>query len=104
MPNKRYESGVRFERRVMGDLAERGYYCLRSAGSHSMIDVVAIGQEVLLVQCKTDGVLSSKDKENLLALEAEGRVAILASRVNRKLIYKKLSTGEYMCDVWEGRN
>jgi len=51
-----YERGAAFERRVKADLEKRGYRCIRSAGSHGPVDIVAIGPaHYLLVQAKTDG-------------------------------------------------
>ena len=76
----------------MRDLEASGHYCYRSAGSHSMIDVTALGPNyVLLVQCKTGGVISSTDKEALRvrALESGARAAV-ASREGRKIHYEYL--------------
>lgn len=56
--NRNYVKGVKFEREVMSILSDQGYFCLRSAGSHSWCDVVAVNlNEVKFIQCKT-----TKDK------------------------------------------
>ena len=53
-----YRRGADFERRVMAHLGRTGYATLRSAGSHSPADVVAVRRgEVLFVQCKRNGRL-----------------------------------------------
>jgi hypothetical protein len=64
--NKNYESGRRFEYRVMRDLEKRGYYCVRSAGSHSKIDVVAVKDAFcLFIQCKADGNITPSEWNTL---------------------------------------
>ena len=54
MPNSQYATGANFERRMCELLWARGWRPLRSAGSHSPADVVALkdGQPPLAVQCK----------------------------------------------------
>lgn len=44
MPNRQYEQGTRFERKVRDDLHSRGFTVLRSAGSkgESKVDLVAV--------------------------------------------------------------
>ncbi|MFF1469109.1 PDDEXK family nuclease [Streptomyces mirabilis] len=54
--NSNYERGVRFERAVRDDLESHGYEVIRSAGSKSKIDLVAIKpRQLLLIQCKQAG-------------------------------------------------
>ena len=40
--NKNYINGVRRERRIMKKLEQEGWFCVRSAGSHSPIDIIAM--------------------------------------------------------------
>ena len=48
-----YERGRRFEYSVMHRLQRAGFYVIRSAGSHSLADLVALGANgVILIQCK----------------------------------------------------
>lgn len=73
MPNKNYINGRNFEYKVKKIWEDQGYYVIRSAGSHGIADLVALdfdGQytSVVLIQCKTRGVISKKDKEELLEL------------------------------------
>ena len=42
MPNKNYISGYRRELQIMKFLQERDWFCLRSAGSHGVIDIIAM--------------------------------------------------------------
>ena len=92
MPNSRYESGRRFEYAVKKDLEERGYFCTRSSGSHGAVDIVAIGEyNILLIQCKTGGVMTKKDKDGLLsAAKHDCTIPIVAEKgtAGRKSIIK----------------
>jgi|GEM_PF-6243736 len=40
--NRNYNNGARRERRIMKKLEQEGWFCIRSAGSHSPIDIIAI--------------------------------------------------------------
>ena len=49
-----YQRGSNFERQIKDKLTKKGFYCMRSAGSHSVVDVCAISEDkVFLIQCKT---------------------------------------------------
>ena len=53
MPNRRYRSGVRLEREIHQILEERYYVtCLRTAGSKSDFDLIALGRRTVLIQVK----------------------------------------------------
>ena len=53
MPNRRYISGVRLEREIRQILEERyNIPCLRTAGSKSDFDLIALGKRTLLIQVK----------------------------------------------------
>lgn len=48
-----YEKGRRFEYLVKEKLEQAGYMVIRSAGSHSPFDLVAVGKEdIMFIQCK----------------------------------------------------
>lgn len=54
MPNKSYQRGVSFERKVMDIFAKLGWYASRAAGSHGKFDVIAWNTKRLrFIQCKT---------------------------------------------------
>ena len=40
--NKNYKNGAARERRIMKKLEKEGWFCIRSAGSHSPIDIIAM--------------------------------------------------------------
>ena len=62
MPHANYVKGRRKEYKVVNEAKEKGYIALRSAGSHSPIDVVIVSQiegRVWLVQCKPESMPES---------------------------------------------
>lgn len=64
-----YAKGRRFEYAVRDALVEDGYEILRSAGSKTKIDLVAIKQgELLFVQCKEDGRCGPEERSKLIGL------------------------------------
>lgn len=55
MARTNYERGVEIERKAIQQLEQVGYIALRSAGSHSSFDVVAINPNgIRLIQCKRE--------------------------------------------------
>lgn len=68
MTNRAYERGRNFEYRVKKRLEEDGWLVLRTAGSHSPIDLFAgkLGAEPLAIQCKSGKrKMSAKEKATL---------------------------------------
>ncbi|MDD3984058.1 MAG: hypothetical protein PHU54_09000 [Candidatus Omnitrophica bacterium] len=88
-----YEAGRRFEYAVMHDLKERGYYCVRAAGSHSKIDVFAVkGDIALLIQCKANGVITPTEWDTLFDLcRAPNFLPIVASKDGGKPAYRLIT-------------
>lgn len=74
MANKSYVRGSNFEIQVQRKLEKAGYYCMRSAGSHTVVDVMAIKEDsILLIQCKTSSVEEIPDLKQLLkSFEKDG--------------------------------
>ena len=65
----KYDNGRRFEYAVRNALQDAGYWVMRSAGSKSKVDLLALKQdECLLVQCKKHGVLPPSERAELLRL------------------------------------
>lgn len=64
-----YQAGRAFEHKCRDHLRGEGYEVLRSAGSKTKIDLVALkpGQQ-LLVQCKRDGVIAPAEWDRLLEI------------------------------------
>ena len=64
-----YERGRNAEYTVKRMLQDKGYFVLRSAGSHTPIDLLAgNGKDRLAVQVKYGGSLSAEAKKELLKL------------------------------------
>lgn len=80
-----YSRGRKFEYATMGRLREVGFLCVRSAGSHTPVDVVAWrAQTTWLVQCKRDGRLPVAEREKLCEWADEaGGVPVLAATAGR---------------------
>lgn len=54
----KYQLGANLERRIMRKLESLGFVVIRSAGSHSFVDVVALKDgQAMLIQAKRGGVL-----------------------------------------------
>lgn len=70
MPNYRYNQGRQFEQKVAGFLADAGLAVVRAAGSKGTgkMDLVAFVPDgrVLVVQCKTTGVISPAEWNRLV--------------------------------------
>jgi len=67
MPRTNYQKGADKERRIVNRARDRGCLALRSAGSHSPIDVVIVDfrdRRIKLVQSKPAS-MSDKAKEDL---------------------------------------
>ena len=60
-----YAKGRAFEYRVKKALEERGYYVIRSAGSHSITDLLAFDSKcrIYLIQCKYGKARLSKEEK-----------------------------------------
>lgn len=77
----RYRHGRQFEYRVRDYLKSLGYVALRSPGSKTPIDLVAIKPGVVLfIQCKRNGALLPKEWNDLFDLAAStASIPLLAS-------------------------
>lgn len=78
-----YEAGARFERETRAHLAAEGYWVMKSAGSKTKVDLIAIKEgELLVVQCKRNGVCSPAERAELLRIAhmIPGAIPLVASR------------------------
>lgn len=93
-----YSRGADFERMVAKDLECYGYVTVRSAGSHSPADIVAmLDGETLCVQCKRNGRLDPDEWNKFFDWCASGgAVPILASKGPRGcgVIYRRLTSSK----------
>ncbi len=75
-----YRTGRDFEYKVRTYLQDNGYSVIRSAGSKTKVDLVAIKPgQILFVQCKRGGVLPAAEWDEILTLAGHARaVPVLA--------------------------
>ena len=85
----KYQDGANFERRVRRSLETQGWYVIRSAGSHGLVDLIAFRQgEVWLMQNKISGTDTRHNKEQLLELANDnGFRAFIVSRGDKHTRY-----------------
>lgn len=99
MPNRQYESGRRFEYRVVKDLTARGYKCKRTPGSKGVYDVEAVGAGyTLYVQAKFGDTKITHAGWNGLfdfTYPRRGNLPVVADRDGRKIRYR-LITGYHV--------
>lgn len=104
MTNSNYQRGANFERKVKKWYESQGCFVIRSAGSHSPVDLVVLryGQTVL-VQCKTDGKLP-EEEEMALRKVATGHncIAHLAYKGKTGIEIKIIAMGypEFEIQPW----
>jgi Holliday junction resolvase len=91
-PSTAYARGRAFEYRVKGDLERHGFIVIRSPQSRSPFDLVALRVGVvLMIQCKSHGVLSPSEWNSLLDVGAKAdATCLLASRHKRTIQYHHL--------------
>ena len=93
-----YGRGAEFERKVARDLERYGYVTVRSAGSHSPTDVVAMHHGTInCVQCKLDGRLDPDEWNELWEFcMVAGATPVMAEpyKEGRKsgIIYRRLTS------------
>ena len=106
MPGQ-YRKGARFEIVVKNILLEDDWLAIRSAGSHGIVDVIAIKQDIKwLIQCRTNGSLSGEERNELVALAKKHNVTpILAYKAKEGVIFEeiKLLKPDFHYEMVEGR-
>ena len=94
-----YSRGANFERSVRDYFDKQGFFCLRSAGSRSLVDLVAVSPEgkVCFIQCKCGrSPLSYEDGQKLCELARTFRATpILATPCNATLRLCKDSSSSF---------
>jgi Holliday junction resolvase len=80
-------NGADFERAVKRHLEGKGYFVIRSAGSHGPVDLAAwpLGDgKVVFVQCKRNGSMGPGEREALLDAAGQcGADAVVADKPSR---------------------
>jgi Holliday junction resolvase len=105
MPNRRYSSGVRLEREIRQILEEQyNIPCLRTAGSKSDFDLVALGRRTVLIQVKYTARKNLEPTRTLLQrLESyvtneRWAVIIVVQRQTRKTFLGCVDDKNNLCD------
>lgn len=84
-----YQRGRQFEYRVRDLYKKHGWYVLRSAGSKTVTDLVAISQggaSIHFIQCKADGKVSLKEIRELIEKALQySSIPVLAVKKKRKV-------------------
>ena len=76
-----YKKGRQFEYVVKKKFEKRGYYVVRSAGSHGVFDLIAIKKgEVLGIQCKLGNVSKDEIKKMKEIGEKYGIIPVIATK------------------------
>ena len=106
-----YTRGATFERKVARNLEEWGYVTVRSAGSHSPADVIAMRYGIIVsVQCKLNGRVDPDEwnefwefcllagaKPIVAAPQADGRKTGI---IYRRLTSRKDGRGRQPWESW----
>lgn len=72
MPNNNYQNGRAREYRVKKRLEYQGWYCIRSAGSKGVIDIVCLKDwQTRCFQVKPNGKLRSHERPGLKKVEEQ---------------------------------
>lgn len=110
MANRSYKIGQRFEYRVRDFLKRLGYQVLRSPRSSGPYDLMAVGAgNVLLVQCKVDGVIGPSEWNELYDVAESVRglkcLPVVVLRQKRKLVWRQIvakKDGTHRRQPWVG--
>lgn len=100
MPKNTKRSGSNFERRVSHFLENKGWFVIRSSGSRSCADLLAIDREgkTLAIQCKATEKpgLALSERTGLLRLRDERsiRVLVICRHKNNSLLYYQFVCNE----------
>jgi len=82
------KKGRRFEEYVMDKLKERDFYCVRSAGSKGVFDLLAVKNGVPWgIQCKKAGKITKRELEELRETGRKyGIIPCLAKKEGRRVV------------------
>jgi Holliday junction resolvase len=100
---KRYRKGYTLERDVMNMCREAGWIAARTAGSHSIIDVIAINpitMEVKLFQCKNKAMTENEKRKEVHKILGKGLYSRWGKATVRVfLAYKEKGIKEFKLEV-----
>jgi len=89
-----YRKGANFENLVKDILDEDDWMAIRSAGSHTILDLIAVKYgQIWFIQCRTAGNLSGKEREELVVLaEKHKAVPILAYKSKGDVVFEEIKS------------
>lgn len=106
MPGQ-YAKGAKFEREITDILLEDNWLAVRSAGSHGIVDVLAVKHGTIwFIQCRTNANLTEDEAKELLIIAKEHKgTAILASKLKGQYLFEevKLKKPTFHYEVIDGR-
>lgn len=90
----RYSKGRRFEYEVKKKFEEAGFFCVRSAGSHGVFDLLCVRNGIPWgVQCKV-GKITEEEKRRIVETGRKyGIVPCLATKRDGKVVVVNLLNG-----------
>ena len=86
MPNRKYNRGSAFERRIKRELEDADHYVVRSAGSRGAVDLMAVDcvGRPYFVQCKKDGRITKAEWSKLFEVgKSHNTTTLLVSKPKR---------------------
>ena len=100
-----YRKGYAFERAVRLHLESKGYYCMRSAGSHGIADLIA-KQPLnfpVFIQLKNGTKISNYEKTCLRDFGKEHKFCYVSiiQKINKKIIYEYLDNGNWKQNIYK---
>ena len=70
MVNTHYRKGYVFELKIKHSLESKGFYVVKSAGSHGLFDLIAFDKSISLgLQLKNNCKVSKKEKDELYGID-----------------------------------
>jgi len=111
MKTSYYRRGYVLEKDMMEQLEEKGFYVIRSAGSHRLCDLIAIPNKAMMnnkplcIQCKKTSKpnqlpkISRKELEALKMLEKNYNIRVLLAlryRMKGRWITELITVDEYL--------
>jgi len=92
----KYAIGARLENTTKDILLEDDWVAVRAAGSHGIIDVIAIKRGIVwFIQCRKGGNLALEERKELVALaKKHGAISILVYKTKEGIVFKEIKSKE----------
>lgn len=92
----KYSKGARFENEVKDILVEDDWLVVRAAGSHGIIDVLAVKYGVIWgIQCREGGYITPDERKEIIALARKHKATpIVASKQKGDYVFEEVKPKE----------